>query len=180
MSKSRSKSIFVQSVLLCLGIASLIVLKGVNAQDIRPTNWPTMIPAKEEISAPIPKDNREVAILKLDIQADDNGKVTSVKLKGGVIKKSYAPNVVFDRTGPWTILLVSDNEKIQFGVLNPLFVEMEGEKLEDKWTGFYVTQITWSLVVPLFRNEKDLQVKEIKIFQENQEIYSVLVSELRK
>lgn len=150
-----------------LGALALAIVAGFYGQAVAQEQriQPTVVPAEALTPAPTPPDNRQVAILTLVIASTDEGKVERVALERGRIVRSYAPHVlVLD--GPWTIELVG-RETIRYGALDPRAVEVETDDEEAPYTYIIETSALWELVVPLFENGKDLEVKEINIYDQD-------------
>lgn len=129
---------------------------------------PTVVPAEVLTPAPTPPDGRQVAILNLAIVSAGEGEIEKVTLEQGRIINSYAPNVL-GLAGPWTVELVGE-EPIRFGTLNPLVVRVYDEKQEVPHDVSQSETTMWELVVPLYNDGKDLQVREINIYDQNEKL----------
>jgi hypothetical protein len=161
-------------------LASLITLTlkltpGAGAQE-NPER-PTMIPAQDATSAPTPPDGRTIAILTLQIISSEEGIVASIELQRARILVGYAPNVLDDILGEWTVELVVPGGSIRYGILDPRRVEAEGEG-EAPSESFILSDITTDLIVPLYQDDQDLKVEQINIYdQDGKLIFSTPVEE---
>jgi len=181
MTRTISKTGIILAIILVIGLVGVLsLIQNAGAQEVKPTDWPTIIPAKIKTPAPTANPDQLVLVLQLAMKADENQTITSVEPIKVYIQNSFAPNV-FDRKGPWTVrLIISDRENIEYGILNPLFVEAEGEKenSEKGYAGFYLNEVTWTLIIPMYRNDKVLNVKEVEIWDDRENIvYKTVVED---
>lgn len=137
---------------------------------------PTPLSAGDQMGAPTPEDDREIAVLTLAIHSSPDGKVESVELERARIIKSYAPNV-FGRPGEWTIELVGREQTVTYAVLDPRYVEVENEpNAESPFTYIIEPSYEWEVVIPLFDDGQDLQVQNINIYDsEGNQIFETVV-----
>lgn len=159
-----SRVLFLTGVFILLAVAVIASASAPRpaAQDEEPK--PTLVPLRVQIPAPTPPDPREVAILTLVINSDLDGRIERIALEQARILRSYAPNVL-NRTGPWTVELVGE-EEIRYGVADPRWHEVfpieEGEPFQSE----YATEVVWELVAPLYLFDKDLNVQAINLYDE--------------
>lgn len=133
---------------------------------------PTPIPADVYIRAPDPPDGREIAILSLSVISDEEGQLEVIELLQGRTLNSYAPHVLA-LSGPWTVELAGEEGTVEYGILDPRMVEIEGGEeydMEAPYSYIVETDFVWELVVPLYDGAKDLQVLQINIYDEEKKL----------
>ena len=154
--------------LATLVLASVVVIAGLSilfgGADIQAQQpEPARIPVRPVAEVPTPPDERKVAIVTVRLLTVAPDKVSG-EVKDVRTVRSYAPNV-FDKAGPWTVELVG-SEQIKYGVLDPRQVHIfdAGDKMAHGQE--LVRDVTWELVVPLFKDGQDLKVTLIKVFDQ--------------
>jgi len=164
------------TILAALGLVAALVLATGTLKDGSAQRKfgekPTPIPADVLIPAPTPPDEREIAILSLRVISDEEGQLETIELQQGRTLNSYAPNVLA-LSGPWTVELAGEEGTVRYGILDPRMVEVEGGEefdMEAPYSNIIETDFVWELVVPLYDGAKDLQVQQIKIFDENKKL----------
>lgn len=153
-------------------VAAILLISSVNTTaqtEFGPK--PTFVPAEDLTPVPTPADGRQVAILTLVVSGDGED-VRGLQLERGQIINSYAPNVA-NRPGEWMVEVTGDGS-LTFGIEDPRRQRMYGEKedTEEAHITEYAGSLAFDLVVPLWDLDRDLQAKEIRIFdQEGNEIF---------
>ncbi|MEX1247797.1 MAG: hypothetical protein WEA61_04900 [Anaerolineales bacterium] len=127
--------------------------------------------ATQVTEAPQPPDARSVASLELVVSSNELGFVEIVELMGFSIANSYAPNV-FDTSGPWSVELYTAAPELirEYNIQDPREVHVEEDEGEVPHGTFNQPMVEWTLVIPLFDDEVDLNVEAILIRDENGDI----------
>lgn len=132
---------------------------------------PTFVPAGDLTPVPTPPDDRQVAILTLVVSGDGED-LRGIQLERGQIINSYAPNVA-NRPGEWMVEVTGDGS-LSFGIEDPRRQHVYGEREQEEQAHMseYAGNLAFDLVVPLYDLDRDLQAKEIRIFDaEGNEIF---------
>lgn len=121
------------------------------------------------------EDFKEVAVLTLQVTYTDDG-IRGAQMSDAYIQRSYAPNV-FGLQGPIEVMLRGDQE-IRFGVIDPR-PEVENPKASEEGVEEEplhletdaVQDVTWELVVPLYKDDRSLGAQSIAIAVEGEVIF---------
>lgn len=124
---------------------------------------PTFVPAEDLTPVPTPPDDRQVAILTLVVSGEGED-LRGIQLERGQIINSYAPNVA-NRPGEWIVEVTGDGN-LTFGIEDPRRQHVYGEREQEEQahTSEMAGSLVFDLVVPLYDLDRDLQAKEIRIF----------------
>lgn len=129
---------------------------------------PRIVNAQEQTRVVSPERHHQVAVMNIIINAD-KGKAKSVELKSIKVINSYSPKV-FSRqtkadTSGWRVTLNGDTTT-SYMVNSPLS-DIEIENPEGSKSPYSMVlesgPVEWTLVIPLYRDGKLLNVKQVVI-----------------
>jgi hypothetical protein len=162
-------SVFLVSAVL-FGLV-VILSTGVSAQDIVERGKPTFVPPRDLTPAPTPADGREIAILTLRLESQGGSeRPPGVRLESGRILNSYAPNVL-NRPGEWTVEVIGESE-LRYGIQDPRHLHVYGgqQREDTAHSTEFQDMMTLELVVPLYNLDTNLNAREIRILDQNQNV----------
>lgn len=162
--------------LIVIVLAMLAVAVVVRSQDSAVPEEKPKLNLTELIPLQQPEEDfKEVAVLTLQLSYSDEG-IRSAQMSDAYIQRSYAPNV-FNLQGPIEVMLRGEQD-ITFSVIDPR-PEVENPRaseegaedvplhLEDE----ALNNVTWELVVPLYKDDRALGAESITVAVDGEVIF---------
>lgn len=155
---------------IMLSVAAALALTGAAAaQDTARVGPRERAPTIELQEPPVPvtppDDGRQVAVVDIRFEFEQ-GQVRSARVVETRRVASIAPKVFLRQGGDWEVR-INGSEEDAFYVFHPAYLEAEtGENARNPYT--YVAQegvVDWTLVVPLYRDGRRLDVESIVIVE---------------
>jgi hypothetical protein len=172
---------------IILGVILLFSRPGVAVGQV-PTNTPgtqnqnqpvrpTFIPLKFQTPVPTPSDNRQVAVITVSIESNEDRIIKSATLDKTQLVHSDAPTM--PEYGEWLVEITGAKGKLRYGMRDPRYRYIYDKNNKGIHDSEFAQNITVDIVVPLYDDSVNLQVQQVVIVdRDGQEILSANIEQI--